>query len=419
MLHFNSVDDPDMNRLLDNQRVSPRRHLNRINETSRFDTWFNHYGDSGAVAKRHKSKREARQTEREKDYRWYDRDNDDERSAVSKHRFMRSFFSMTGFLMLLMVVVLAAGNFDFLPKGWMDRNVITIKPPEGSVGESSTARYAGIASSSGQNSVNPLSAGQDEEADAEEEFPIDLIESFKWINYRVKSGDTVDKIARNHGLSMDAVIASNNIRNVRELPAGKVIKLPNMDGVPYVISKGNTLEGIAKSFNIPLTAILDANDIKSDKITPGETIFIPGARMRSDDLKIALGELFVHPVKGARLSSGFGWRNDPFTGERRFHNAIDLAAKTGTPVRAAASGTVSIVNNYPLTFGKFVIIDHGNGIRTLYAHLDASGVRAGQKVSQGAQIGEVGNTGKSTGPHLHFAVYKNGIAVNPLDFLRL
>jgi len=145
-------------------------------------------------------------------------------------------------------------------------------------------------------------------------------------------------------------------------------------------------------------------------------LFVPGARMKRDDLKMALGELFIYPLKGSRLTSHFGWRDDPFTGVRSFHAALDLAAPQGSPVKAAMDGTVSALG-YNGTFGNYIILSHSGGLQTMYAHLHTTMVKKGERVNQGVQIGCVGTTGYSTGPHLHFAVYKNGRAVNPLDFL--
>jgi murein DD-endopeptidase MepM/ murein hydrolase activator NlpD len=155
----------------------------------------------------------------------------------------------------------------------------------------------------------------------------------------------------------------------------------------------------------------------SSELAAGTQLFIPGAKMRAEDLKMALGELFIYPIRG-RLSSSFGWRKDPFTGERRYHNAIDLAANTGVPVRATRDGKVTTVAFSPV-FGRYVIVSHPGDYQSMYAHLNSTSVSQGAKVGQGDKIGEVGSTGHSTGSHLHFAVYKNGRAVNPLELLKL
>jgi murein DD-endopeptidase MepM/ murein hydrolase activator NlpD len=249
----------------------------------------------------------------------------------------------------------------------------------------------------------------------EDEIPLDLLESFAWESYRVKNGDSISKIAAAHGISMDAIIASNSITNVRRLQAGEIIRIPNMDGIPYTAKKGDTLSGISTAQGVPLEAILDANDIQYDTIIPGTVIFIPGAKMKTEELKLALGELFIYPIRG-RLTSPYGWRNDPISGVRRYHAALDLAAPTGTPIKAAMDGRV-VTLGFNSVYGKYIIMSHGNGFQTLYAHMNATSVGQGAYIQQGAKIGEVGSTGYSTGPHLHFAVFKNGKAVNPLEFL--
>jgi murein DD-endopeptidase MepM/ murein hydrolase activator NlpD len=190
-----------------------------------------------------------------------------------------------------------------------------------------------------------------------------------------------------------------------------------MDGIPYTVKNGDSLSGISGSMGVPLEAILDANDLETDIISAGMNLFIPGARMNNEDLRLALGDLFIYPLKGARLSSPFGWRNDPFTGVRTHHAGVDLSAPQGTAVSAAMEGKVSAVG-FDRTYGNFVILTHPGGYQTLYAHLTAYSVKLNQQVAQGSQLGTVGSTGYSTGPHLHFSVYKNGRAVNPLDLLK-
>jgi murein DD-endopeptidase MepM/ murein hydrolase activator NlpD len=250
----------------------------------------------------------------------------------------------------------------------------------------------------------------------DEIIPLNLVETFAWESYKVKKGDSVSKIAANHALSMDAIIASNYISNAKLLREGDILRIPNMDGIPYTVKKGDALSKISNAMGVPLEVILDANDIQSETLTPGKVLFIPGAKMRSEDLKVILGDSFIYPIRG-RLTSPFGWRNDPISGVRRYHAALDLAAAMGTPIKAAMDGRVSTVGVNSV-YGKYIIISHANGYQTMYAHMSATSVNQGALVSQGTKIGEVGSTGYSTGPHLHFAIYKNGRAVNPLDFLK-
>jgi len=242
--------------------------------------------------------------------------------------------------------------------------------------------------------------------------------TFEWKQYRVQRGDSVSLIAQRNGVSVGAIIASNEIRNARRLQEGTVLRIPNIDGIPYQVQRGDNLSRIAASFNVPLEVILDVNDIRSDNIRAGETLFIPGARMNDIDLRLSLGELFIFPLQTRRhVTSYFGMRKDPISGVLQFHDGVDFRANTGTTVMAAMEGTVSVVSENWL-YGKYIIISHPNGYKTLYGHLNSFNVRQGDRVARGRKIAESGNTGYSTGPHLHFGVYdRNNRLLNPLDLI--
>ena len=124
------------------------------------------------------------------------------------------------------------------------------------------------------------------------------------------------------------------------------------------------------------------------------------------------------PVRGGWYSSNFGWRIDPFTGQRAFHEGIDVIVEHGTPFGAAAGGVVVFSAVHP-QYGNMIEIDHGNGLITRYAHASKRLVKVGDMVLRGAKIGEVGKTGRATGTHLHFEVRQRGAPVNPAQFLRL
>jgi len=126
---------------------------------------------------------------------------------------------------------------------------------------------------------------------------------------------------------------------------------------------------------------------------------------------------YIWPLPGyTAISSGFGYRSDPFTGATAYHSGIDLPAPAGTPIIASASGQVAWAN-YSTSAGNWIGIDHGNGVYTVYMHMSALLVSAGQNVSQGQTIGLVGTTGSSTGNHLHFSVRLNGAYVSPLSYV--
>ncbi len=127
----------------------------------------------------------------------------------------------------------------------------------------------------------------------------------------------------------------------------------------------------------------------------------------------------IQPVRNEnlkRMVSGFGYRSDPFTKVKKMHEGMDFTAKTGTPIYATGDGLVAKSDNTASGFGNHIVIRHGFGYETLYAHLSKYKVRAGQRVKRGDVIGYVGSTGRSEGPHLHYEVHKDSKVVNPLNF---
>ena len=127
----------------------------------------------------------------------------------------------------------------------------------------------------------------------------------------------------------------------------------------------------------------------------------------------------IQPVRNEnlrRVASGFGYRSDPFTKIRKFHEGMDFSAKTGTPIFATGDGVVARADNSASGFGNHIVIRHGFGYETLYGHLSKYKSRVGQRVNRGDIIGYVGSTGRSQAPHLHYEVHKNGEVVNPLNF---
>lgn len=237
--------------------------------------------------------------------------------------------------------------------------------------------------------------------------------------YKVKAGDSISTITRKFGLSnISTLIAVNDISNVRALRSGQKLKIPSQDGLIYKVSAGDSLNAISVKYHVSVEEILDANDLASETLSKGTELFIPGAKLDSTTLKKAMGELFTCPIKASyRISSYFGRRSDPFTGAASNHTGVDLACPQGTSIYAAMSGKIAYVG-WSNVFGNYVIINHGNGYQTLYAHMIKTLAKTGTYVDQGAKIGLVGSTGYSTGPHLHFTVYKNGKLVDPLTLLR-
>jgi murein DD-endopeptidase MepM/ murein hydrolase activator NlpD len=238
--------------------------------------------------------------------------------------------------------------------------------------------------------------------------------------YKVKQGDIIGNIAVETGLSQSTIISVNKIKNARTLQIGQTLMIPNQDGIYYTVQKDDTLLSVAGLYQIDPEDIKIANELFSDvlhinsKFNSG--LFLPGARLGSVELQEINGDLFIWPVAGY-ITSPYGYRANPFGGVRQFHSGLDIGAATGTPVKAAMAGRISTVG-YDETLGNYAVISHHSGYRTLYAHMSSILVKAGAYVSAGQRVGDVGSTGLSTGPHLHFTVYKNGVTVNPRRLMK-
>ncbi len=235
-------------------------------------------------------------------------------------------------------------------------------------------------------------------------------------SHKVAKNETLDSIARRFGIRLDTLISVNGIVDVRRIPAGYSLKIPNIDGVAHVVRKGESISGIASTMSVSILDIVDANDLSSQTIFPGQSLFIPGARLSSYDLKKALGQLVIWPING-RISSYFGYRANPFYGTRQFHSGIDIVGPENLPAKAAMDGRVA-ETGYSAIFGNYVILSHDAGYQTLYAHLNSIKVVRGARIQQGNTVGLIGSTGYSTGVHLHFGVFKNGKAMDPLKLLK-
>jgi murein DD-endopeptidase MepM/ murein hydrolase activator NlpD len=233
-----------------------------------------------------------------------------------------------------------------------------------------------------------------------------------YTSYKVASGDVVSRLAVKFGLSQGTIISVNGITNSRQLQINQVLRIPNQDGILYTVKKGDTLSAIASKHSVDAKAIKIANELLSDNIRLDAKLFLPGAKLDQMDLSEINGDLFQWPVRG-RITSNYGYRPNPFgSGPREFHSGMDIAVAHGTPVKAAMSGRVSSAG-YDNVYGNFVVITHHSNYKTMYGHMSAIKVKVGANVATGQQIGNVGSTGRSTGPHVHFTVYKNGVTINP------
>jgi murein DD-endopeptidase MepM/ murein hydrolase activator NlpD len=222
--------------------------------------------------------------------------------------------------------------------------------------------------------------------------------------YVVRSGDTLSGIAKMFGVSINTIVWANDISRSTALREGQTLVILPITGVRYTVKKGDTIQAIVKKYKADLEEVLDYNDLSTNStLTVGSTIIIPDAEMTTSESKPA--------SKSNQSLPGYYQRplapNCKKTQGIHGHNGVDIGCPVGSPIMAAAAGSVivSIQNDgWNGGYGNYIVISHPNGTQTLYSHNSANLVSVGDKVSKGQVIGKVGNTGHSTGPHLHFEV---------------
>ena len=334
------------------------------------------------------------------------------------HAGLRQFFSMIAILSVIVIVPYTIFNlFSFIENHTTSVSFDSSADFEFEALNSAMSRFAmdGILTDNIDENGNVLA----DDGSILNAASVSFGEAVTFQTYTVKAGDSISTISRKFGLSnISTLIAVNDIANVRTLRSGQKLKIPSTDGLVHKVAAGESLNSLSVKYHVSVEELLDANDLDSDTLSVGMNLFIPGAKLDSASLRKAMGELFVYPITAAwRLTSRFGPRQDPFTGVASNHTGIDMACPTGTPIRAAMSGNVVYVG-WSNIFGNYVIISHGNGYQSLYGHMSKTLVKKGQSVDHTTKIGLVGSTGYSTGPHLHFTVYKNGKLVDPLSLLK-
>ena len=252
----------------------------------------------------------------------------------------------------------------------------------------------------------------------------------KVLEYIVQPGDTVSGIADKFGVSEDTIKWENSLKSVDAIRPGHVIRVLPVTGMRHKVTRGETIYTIAKKYEANPQAIVDFpfntfKDNENFSLDVGQELIVPEGKkpadpapwsprtpslaQRTPDAGVvsALGQ-FVWPM-GGRLTQNFSW----------YHRGLDIATSHGTPVLAADAGRVTVASWKDNSgYGIQVMIDHGNGYATRYAHLSKVSVTVGQSVNRGDVVGLEGSTGRSTGPHLHFEIFKNGVQVNPRLFLK-
>ncbi len=259
----------------------------------------------------------------------------------------------------------------------------------------------------------------------------DLMQRDKIIYYTIQQGDTISEIAEKFSITTYTILWENNLTAYSVIRPGDTLKILPVSGIQHKVAKGETLANIANKYKIEVEKIIEYNKLASvDDIKINELIMIPGGK-KIEPIKTAptysfrnlsqpsatpasapkitaTGEM-LWPTSCRAISQYFGWR----------HSGLDIACGYNKPIYAADSGIISRAETgYNGGYGNVVIIDHGNGKQTLYGHLNKIYVSSGESVGKGAEIGIMGSTGRSTGPHLHFEVRLGGSRKNPLNYVK-
>jgi len=242
--------------------------------------------------------------------------------------------------------------------------------------------------------------------------------------YIVEPGDTVFDLAQRFGITPDTILSANPslAGNPDLLKLGQELTILPVSGVLHEVQPGETLASIAQQYKVDVGAIVAyADNHLSEPYTLqlGQKILLPGARLPAPAAPRYAAATDANGRSAIPATGTFMW---PTTGRITQypwwgHMAVDIGTATGTPIYAADAGYVLEAGWTNVGYGLHVVIDHGNGYRTLYGHMSVIIAQAGQSVQKGQLIGRVGSTGNSTGPHLHFEVYHNGVLQNPLNYL--
>lgn len=247
--------------------------------------------------------------------------------------------------------------------------------------------------------------------------------------HKVESGDSVSTIAQKYGVSVNTVLWENNLSAYSIIREGDELAILPMTGITHKVASGDSLNKLADKYGVDKAKIAQANKISDDEaLKIGQKIIVPEGKkitytayspktytgfeaikniVKAPSAKPVAGNKMNWPTVGSRITQYFSWR----------HYAIDIANKVGTPLYAADAGTVELAG-WGKGYGNQIVIDHGGGKKTRYAHLSKFNVQKGDIVTKGQVIGEMGSTGWSTGSHLHFEVIINGKKYNPLDYIR-
>ncbi len=244
------------------------------------------------------------------------------------------------------------------------------------------------------------------------ENPMDSIGTpshIKVMKYQIKKGETITSIAKRHKMDEKYIYITSKLNSSSTIKPGQEISIPERPGIFYKVKSGENLASILERYKVKSNEMQadNPNLASMDFIEPGLNIFLPNAKIPNPNLS------WLPPALG-RLTSSFGFRRHPIMRIGHFHTGLDIAVSY-KPIKAARPGTV-VYAGYLGAYGKVVMLRHNDSFKTLYGHLSNIKVKPGDQVGMGKVIAISGSTGRSTGPHLHFEVVKNGRPVNPCGY---
>jgi murein DD-endopeptidase MepM/ murein hydrolase activator NlpD len=248
----------------------------------------------------------------------------------------------------------------------------------------------------------------------------------KILKYTVLDGDTISTIALKFDISVDTIRWQNNLDKNGTIKVGQELEILPVTGVSHKVQKGDTIYSIAKKYDVDAQAIVNfpfnafVND-ETFELAVGQIVIVPdGVKPESILQQSTPRTRLSTPNAGSVTATGkFAWPTNGTitTNFSWYHPGIDIANRAAPPVLAADSGTIIAAGWDSTGYGNMVMIDHGNGFKTRYGHLQKIYVSIGQTVTRGNAIGQMGSTGRSTGTHLHFEIYNGATRINPLGVL--
>jgi murein DD-endopeptidase MepM/ murein hydrolase activator NlpD len=247
--------------------------------------------------------------------------------------------------------------------------------------------------------------------------------------YRVQEGDTISEIAQKFGVSIDTIMWENNLKSIDSIKPKQILRILPVTGVKHTVKRGETIYSIAKMYQVDAQSIIDYpfNTFTNDEtfaLSAGQDLIIPdGIKPQSTIVDTQKSSAkTVAPIPGVVGEGNFMWPTSGMISQKFYwyHQAVDIANHSNPAIVAAQGGTVVTAGWNAGGYGNYVVIDHGNGYKTLYAHMlnNSVVVKAGQKVTQGQKLGTMGSTGRSTGTHLHFEVIGSKGKLDPLSVLK-